>query len=265
MKLIKSLSVTAFALLSLTLFGQNNYKRYEIKSAKVEYKTLSPQGNGIKTLLFDDFGTRERVHEKIYKDNQLVVDKLTLLDGDKAYSVDLLTNKATDASASIQMAKSISGNNMSAAGKEMLESLGGKMVGKKSMLGKMCDVWQVSTVGNTTLLVYKSVPLSVQVKVMGFTTSQEATYFKEGVSTSDNDFKLPKGVALQEMNSARGGMIDEYGSGMTEKDKRDLQKLQKMSYEEFKAFVKKSDPNANEDEIKMIYNMMKAAAGNNNN
>ncbi len=265
MKLIKRLSITAFALLSLTLLGQNNYKRYEIKSARVEYKTLSPQGTGTKTLLFDDFGTRERVHEKIYNNNQLVVDKLTLLNGDKAYSVDLLTNKASDASASIKMAKSVSGTDMSAAGKEMLKSLGGKMVGKKSMLGKMCDVWQVSTVGNTTLLVYKSVPLSVQVKVMGFTTSQEATSFKEGVSTSETDFKLPQGVTLQEVKSARSRIIDEYGNGMTEKDKRDLQKLQKMSYDEFKAFVKKNDPNADEDEIKMIYNMMKAAAGNNNN
>jgi ClpP class serine protease len=61
-----------------------------------------------------------------------------------------------------------------------------------------------------------------------------------------------------------GGVMEEYGSGMTDQDKRSLEKMQKMSYEEFKAFVMKADPNAKEDEIKLIYNMMKAAAGNNN-
>ena len=264
---MKNILILCLALLAMGVQGQNNYKRYEIKSARVEYKTVSPQGNGTKTLLFDNYGSRERVHEKIYNANQLIVDKLTLLDGDKAYSVDLLTKTATDASTSIKMAKSISGKDMSAAGKEMLESMGGKMVGKKSMLGKTCEVWQVSTMGSTTILVYKSVPLSVQVQVMGFTTTEEAISFREGVSISENDFMLPKGVTVQETNYRHGedSMIEEYGNGMTKSDKQDLEKLQKMTYEEFKNFIKKNDSNAKDEEIKMIYNMMKAAAGSKNN
>jgi len=263
---MKNILIICLTLLSMGVMAQNNYKRYEIKSAKVEYKTVSPQGNGTKTLLFDNYGTRERVHEKIYNGNQLVVDKLTLLDGEKAFSVDLLTNRATDISASIKMAKEMTGNDMSAAGKEILESMGGKMAGHKTMLGKTCEVWQVNTMGNTTLLVYKSIPLSTQVKVMGFTTSEEATAFKEGVTTSESDFNLPQGVTLSESNynNDMGGMMEEYGSGMTDQDKNSLEKMQKMTYEEFKAFVLKNDPNANEDEIKLIYNMMKAAAGNKN-
>ncbi len=260
---MKTILLVCFIGIGIIANGQNNYKRYEIKSAAVEYKTVSPQGNGTKTLLFDDYGTREKIHEKIYNNNKLVVDKLTLLNGDKAYSVDLLTKKATDISASIKRTKEIGGNNLSAAGKEVLESMGGKRVGQKTMLGKTCDVWQLNTMGNTTLLVYKSIPLSMEIKVMGFTTSQTAVSFKAGGSTSQSNFNLPQGITLSSdgYGNNKGDLINEYGNGMTKSDRNNLEKLQKMSYDQFKAFVKQNDPGAKDDEIKMIYNIMKAAGG----
>lgn len=258
--------ISGLLLIQLIAVAQDNYKRYEIKSAKVEYKTNSSQGVGTKTLIFDDYGMRELTRVKIFSNGKLVVDKLTLLDGKKAYSVDLLTHEATDISSSVNNARMISGNEMDVKGREMLKAMGGKVVRHTNMLGKPCEVWEVSTMGKSTIVMYKGIPLSTKITVMGFRSSDQATSFKENISTASSDFKLPEGVTLnQETDENIGGIIEKYGGGMTDKELQGLEKLRKMSYEQFKDFVKKRDPNAGNDEIKMIYNIMKASGGSKNN
>jgi hypothetical protein len=250
-----SLLVMLFVAAQL-LFGQNEYKRYGIKSGKVVYKTTSEEGIGTKTLLFDDYGMKERLRETISKNNHVVKDNVTILNGERAYSVDLLTNEAVDISESFQMANAMAGNDMAARGKDILEAMGGKMTGHADILGKHCEQWEMNTMGKTVLLIYKAIPLSTKVTVMSFTSTEEAVSFKEGISTSASDFELPAGVEITNQGYNTG-----QNSGMTDEDKQHLEEMQKMTYEEFRAFVKKNDPEATDEEIKMVYKMMHVAAG----
>jgi len=255
---MKKLSLIMLLLFATQIiWAQNEYKRYGIKSAKVEYKTVSDEGMGTKTLLFDDYGMKERLRETISKNNHVIKDNLTILNGEKAYSVDLLTNEATDISASFQMANAMAGNDLAAKGKDMLEAMGGKMTGYADMLGKHCEKWELNTMGKTVLLIYKAIPLSTKVTVMSFTSTEEATSFKEGVSTNPSDFELPSGVVIAEQEYGEG--LGSAG-GMTDEEREHMEKMQKMTYEEFRDFVKKEQPDAKEEEIKLIYKMMKAAA-----
>ena len=254
----KLTSMILLLVVAQIMFGQNDYKRYGIKSAKVEYKTVSAEGVGAKTLLFDDYGMKERLRETISKNNHVIKDVLTVLNGERAYSVDLLTNEASDISASFQMANAVAGNDLAAKGKDMLEAMGGKMTGYSDILGKHCEQWELNTMGKTVLLIYKAIPLSTKVTVMSFTSTEYATSFKEDVSTNETDFEVPAGVKFVEPEYGAGpGM----GGGMTDEDRKHMEEMQKMTYEEFKAFVKKGQPDASEEEIKMVYKMMKAAAG----
>jgi hypothetical protein len=95
---------------------------------------------------------------------------------------------------------------------------------------------------------------------MSCTSTEEATSFKEGVSTNPTDFELPAGVKIIEPEYGNGFDQDE---STAEEDREHMEKMQKMTYEEFRDFVKKEQPDAKEEDIKMIYKMMKAAAAGN--
>ncbi len=255
----KYLLFLLFLLFSLTLQvnAQNNIKRFPIKSAKITYKIKSPQGEGTKVLFFDQYGKRESSHETLNKRGKTVKDQLTILNNGKAYSINLLTNKGQDISAQTGMAMKMmtgaTGKDMSATGKKMLESMGGKQVGTQNFLGKNCEKWEVRTMGKTTMLIWQGIPLKTESSVMGMKSSEEATSVHAGLSFSNNDFEPPAGVEIERLDM--GGM----GAGMqmSTDDKAQMKKLMSMSYADFKKQMKKGNPNITDEEIQQAYNMMK--------
>ncbi len=258
-KLILTAACLMFAGAFITAQTTHVEKRYETESGKVVYDVVSPEGKGTKTLYFDDYGLKESVHTVLKKRKKAVKDELVLLNKGKAYSVDLLDNTAQDISASFDMAQRISGKNMSATGKEMLEQMGGTKTGNETYLGKNCEVWEVKMMGSTKMLIYKGVPLKTESRMMGIKSSEIARSFDEGISVPDSRFQLPAGVKVKEMPKE---MMNPYGNmetdeGMTKEDKEMMERVKNMSYDEFRKMVKKEDPDATDEEIKQVYEMMK--------
>ena len=257
MKKINILSL-ALGLLSFMAFqakAQDHMKRYNVESGKITYQIQSPAGSGTKTLIFDQYGRRESVHEITRKNGKTVKDQLTLLNNGKAYSIDLLHNKGMDISGSTGMAMGMAaagGNDMVASGKKMLESMGGKMVGHQNFLGKDCEKWEVNTMGKTNLLVWKGVTLKTETSVMGIRASETANSVKTGMSFSDADFQPPAGIEIE--NPQMQGMG---GMQMSDDDKAQMKKLMNMSYTDFKKQMKKGNPDLTEQEIQQAYKMMK--------
>lgn len=258
MKKIMIFSLT-LGLLSFTAFrakAQEHMKRYNVASGKITYNINSPQGTGTKTLIFDNYGRRESVHEIVQKNGKTVKDQLTLLNNGKAYSVDLLHNKGMDMSGRTGMAMKMmaagGGNDAVATGKKMLKSMGGRMIGHQSFLGKDCEKWELGAMGKTSMLIWKGLTLKTETSIMGIKTSQVASSVQTGLTFADADFRPPAGVKME--NSVMQGMG---GMQMSADDKAQMKKLMNMSYADFKKQMKKDNPNLSEKEIQQAYNIMK--------
>ena len=239
------------------LKAQNEAKRYEVKSAKITYNVNSPEGQGTKTLFFDQYGMRESKRETLQKHGKTVKDQLTIINNGKTFIINMLdhTGIAKDISGTMQMMQ-MGGNDMSATGKNMLKTMGGEMTGHVSFLGKNCEKWEVHTMGKTTMLLWQGIPMKTETRVMGITTAETATSIKTGETFADADFQSPRGVKMETpepMNMGMGGA----GMQMTDEDKQQLEKFKNMSYADFKKMMRKENPNISDEEMQQSYKMMK--------
>ncbi len=248
-------------LLFATVFqlkAQDKMKRYPIASAKITYTINSPEGTGTKVLFFDHYGRRESSQETLQKHGKTIKNQLTLLNEGKAYSIDLLKNKGEDMSQStgmaMQMMTGATGNDMSATGKKILEGMGGQKVGAESFLGKNCEKWEVNTMGKTTTLLWKGIPLKTVTSVMGIKSTEQATSVKTGQSFSNADFEPPAGVKIEKQEMSGMGMG---AAGLSAEDRQQMEKLKNMSYADFKKMALKNNPNMKEQDIQQAYKMMK--------
>ena len=234
-------------------------KRYEIKSAKVTYTENSPEGKGTKVLFFDQYGMRESKRETLQKKGKTVKDQLSIINNRKVFIINMLdhTGIARDLSGTMQMMQ-MGGNDMAATGKNMLKTMGGKMTGHVSFLGKNCEKWEVNTMGKTTMLLWKAIPLKSESKIMGIGTVEEATSIQTGKSFTASDFEPPAGIKMEQtmpqgMDMGLGGA----DLKMTNEDKQQLEKLKNMSFADFKKMMKKENPDITDEELQQSFKIMK--------
>ncbi len=181
-------------------------KRYEVKSAKIEYE-LKGSGEmmggmvkiksiGKKRLIFDNYGLKELNEEnKVTKNTTMgttKVDKthtLKYMNGSIVYSVrfkekriDRIKNPMAG------MGALFGGKSATETGEAMLEKMGGKKIGTDKVAGHTCDIWDLSGVKQC---IYKGIPLRIDSNIMGLHSIETATKAEFELKLSDNDFKLP--------------------------------------------------------------------------
>ncbi len=182
-------------------------KRYAIRSGIVQYeKTISGkvltstvEGSGAGVLYFQDWGAEELNEDVVQqttiskffgkkKEETTNTHSMARLNNGEVHTVDFEQQKIylgrDPAMDRIRETDSDAG----VIGEQMLESIGGKKVGKAQFLGYNCDVWEVP--GGTQLL-YKGVLLKLDVTVMGIHTVQVATSAKFNTSVPARYFRLP--------------------------------------------------------------------------
>lgn len=191
---MRSLSLLVVLFLGVTsLFAQ--VKRYEIKSAQIEYEILG-SGNimgiptnisGTSSLIFKDYGSLELNHEKFSQDTmgqKEITEDITKFDNDTVYSVDLEDKVIYKQKIPVDSDDPA----LTLKGKKALSSLGGKKLGVEKILGYPCEIWEFSGVKTWF---YKAVPLKSEATIMGIKQTQIAKSVKFDVSISDDKFKLP--------------------------------------------------------------------------
>ena len=191
MKKISLLLVLIFGVVSLFA----DMKRYEIKSAQIQYE-ISGSGNmmgmttkisGTSSLIFKDYGNIEISHEKFSQDimgQKEITEDITKLDSGTVYSVNLEDKVIYKQEIPLDS----DDPTLSLKGKKSLEALGGKKLGSEKILGYNCEVWELSGV---KMWMYKSVPLKTETNTMGIVQTQIAKDVKFDISISDDKFKLP--------------------------------------------------------------------------
>ncbi|WP_066633044.1 hypothetical protein [Labilibacter marinus] len=278
-KLSIILTTAIFLFLGIT-HTKSQIKRYEVKSGKVIYTSstngkimgTTTNGNGTEALYFKDWGITEL---KESKSTESTVTKmfgqkseektsqhtLVKLDKGKSYTVDfdveaIYVNKDL----ALEMMESSDANaNASEIGEQMLISMGGQKIGTEKFLGYDCEVWSIA---GGKQWIYHGVMLKAELTLMGITTSTVAQSAEFNISVSEDHFQLPNYPIKQSPTTAMGqGMFEDMGEMDDEEDwsAADMEKLSKMSYEEYKKMVKSSDPEAaklSDEELKATYNMM---------
>ncbi len=267
---------------SETAVGKNsntetNLKRYAVKSGIIKYKTTingkvmgqTVSGEGTEELYFKNWGALELKKEDSKKTTKInmfgqkkteveEIHTINKLDNGKSYTVDFKHKVIyLRRDPAMEMMKTFNNGDVESAGKKMLESIGGKKIGNENILGYNCEVWQIP---GGKQWIYKGLPLKLEVSMMGIKTINEATSARFNTSVPDKYFELPD-YPIQKEEGFRNDA--EYSKDKAEM-KKNAQKLQKMSYDEYKSMLKKNDPeeykNMSEKEMKASYRMMKKMA-----
>ncbi|HFS67652.1 MAG TPA: hypothetical protein ENK67_05510 [Flavobacteriia bacterium] len=251
-------------------------KRYSLKSGIVKYKSKingkvmgsTITGNGTEEVYFKDWGAKELkksdekkvTHINIFGQKKTEVSEthtIDKLDNGKSYNVDL-KNKViyVQKDPALAMVKTFGNGDVEASGKKMLESMGGKQVGKEKILGYNCDVWEIP---GGKQWIYKGIPLKLQMTVMGVTTTKEATDAKFNVDVPEKYFNLPD-YPIQELDTGGMSLSDEDA----QIDPKDLDMIKKMSFEDYKKMLQQDDPEAykqmSPNDLKMSYQLMQKMA-----
>ncbi len=256
---------------------KNTLKRYKLKSGIVKFETKingkvmgsTVTGSGTEALYFKDWGDvelKKQDSKQVTKINMFgqkktevqethVMDKL---DNGKSYHVDM-KNKTIflRRDPAMEMMKTFNDGDVVDPGKKMLESMGGKIVGKEKVLGYTCDVWEIP--GGKQWM-YKGLPLKLVMTVMGITTTHTAVSAKFNTNVPDSYFKLPDYPVQKE----EGYQNDQAYAKDKVEMKKNAKMMSNMTYEQYKEMLKKDDPeeykNMSEKDMKMGYQLMKKMA-----
>ena len=160
-------------------YGQELH-RYKMRSAIVNYKVTGMQ-EGTETLYFERWGMREaRYTETEIKMMGMGVKthNLTLMDGEFTYAVDLVKKTGTKTKtpmmeALIRNAES-ENKDLTDVGTDMMVQMGGKIVGEEQILGKNCQIWEISNM-KTKTWIWNGIVLKSETSMMGTQTSEATT------------------------------------------------------------------------------------------
>jgi len=252
---------------------QIKLKRYNTKSGIIIYNITTHRkvmgsvisGFGTENIYFKDWGAVELIEEKtttttvikMFGQNKTETEKIHTikkLDNGESYSVDFNKKEIyAGRDMAMDLTKTFHPNQDAGdVGKQMLESMGGKMIGKESFLGHTCEIWDVM---GAKQWIYKGVTLKMEMTVLGITTIKEATSAKFNVAVPDKHFKLPDFPIVKTESFMSNGEFDTDMEDINE----NIDALKKMSYEEWKKLATENDEemqNMSEKELRETYDMM---------
>lgn len=177
----------------------NQYKRYSVKSAVIEY-ALSGIQTGTETVYIDDYGKREARYTQADMNvmgQTMKSNRLTLLDEDWIYAIDL--DKKSGAKIKNPMFESLRASapdgDYSQVSLDLMQKMGGQKIGTEEIAGKTCDVWEMKDMETKSWL-WNVIPLKTESKMGELQMSTVATKVDEGVPVADEKFKIPADVQI---------------------------------------------------------------------
>ncbi len=256
--------------------SQTKLKRYDVKSGTVKYEiTISGKvlgstisGEGTESLYFKDWGAIELLEEKSNQTTQTNIfgiknsettntHTMAKLDDGESYHVDFDKKQIfLRRDLAMDMTKTYrEDGDAGEVGKNMLESVGGKVIGVEKFLGYDCELWDVM---GAKQWMYKGVVLKIEMTLLGITTIKEAQTALFNKDIADKYFKLPDFPIQKEEGYMDNEEHEEYEEDMDAK----MDVLNKMSFEEWKKMALADKDNnkmqqMSDEELRQTYEMMK--------
>lgn len=177
-------------------------KRYESRSGYIRYEGT----NGSEELYWDNYGEREAR----YRNTSVTVFGMTqtdnsvdIIDGDWLYTYKQGESQANKTNYT-EVMKQMTGSQQSQPrefSEAMIKQWGGKKIGTERILGKKCEIYQFSMMGDYKVWLYKkTIPLKMEVNAMMVNIVSEAKEFKENARIDSSKFRLPSGMQIVEQN-----------------------------------------------------------------
>ncbi len=175
-------------------------KRYALESGTVDY-VVSGSSSGTETLRWSHWGDRE-VRETHTAGKVMGIpqrqNSLTILQGVWQYQIDLDQRSGTKMKNPMLESMQEQGHDPQEVGREMLKSMGGRMIGTDVVLGRSCELWEVANVGTRTCI-WNGIALKTQANVLGMISMNTvATRIDDSARHSDEVFALPGDVKFTE-------------------------------------------------------------------
>lgn len=224
-------------------------KRYDYKSGKINYKTIMSgnvmgseiKGEGTENLVFSDWGSKEikevtstqttSVNVMGYQSTETEsVHTKDILDKNTYYQIDYVAEKIYKLN--LKDLKEVDNPIWQTTTKDYLEQMGAKMIGKESVLGYECSVWELM---DSKLWIHKGIVLKQSTTMMGVSVMNEATSAEFNTSV-DMGYKLPD-FAVEEFEDIQSMMSK---SPDFETDASN-EVFEKMSFEEWKEMMLEND------------------------
>lgn len=177
--------------------------KYQIKSGIIEYQ-ISGNQVGAETFYFENYGQKEARHINstmtIFGIKQSI-EQVVYVDGDWSYTYDPKKNSAervNNKELARQMMEGTKSQSLREFGEEVMKDMGGNKTGSKKILGKSCDIWDISKIGATVCVYKNSVPLELTFNIGGFEVNSVATSISENVSVPSEKITLPKNAKIKD-------------------------------------------------------------------
>ena len=195
--------VVMIGALSLKAHAGNleNVKFYEIEAGQIEY-TISGVNTGIESMKWNNWGRKTVRRMKSTMSMMGVTqstDQLMYTDGRWVYIVDQVTNTATKMESPMLNMANRKDPNLMKAGTDFMKAMGGKIVGKETILGKVCDWWEMKQMMTKTCI-WRGVPLKTVAGMPGMEMIQTAVDLKVG-AIPDSQVSLPSHVSRERNRS----------------------------------------------------------------
>ncbi len=233
-----------------------DYRRYGFESAIVEYDVEGSDA-GTKTL-FIDMGGYKYAEYDIIKKKKSEEKNTQILIGSDMISIDYDNKIATKIHNPMAFLLANPNRDWEETGRNMLIKLGYEIIGQEKISGKECDIWKQ---GKHRLWVWNGLTLkSEQGK-----NKEIATRIKIDVDVPTKNFEVPEGFEMEEFGTEE--IFPEYSDEYIEEDEMSeeeynqlLDEIETMSYSQYKAKVLEEEPEANEEQIKQSYLLLRQEA-----
>lgn len=199
----KILLMIVMMIMSMSSFARA--KMFGAKSGYIEYR-MTGMETGTKKMWFDNYGEYIRIETKSVVTVDIGVDVpsedkyiIEITNPDGVYIANMLTKEGSKFDSFLGFERPEEALNkleMDKLGKEMLENMGGKIVGKETILGKSTEI--VELIGIKSWY-YENLSLKMQGEVMGQKIEEIAVRFDENIKIDKNLFETPEGIVYIDM------------------------------------------------------------------
>jgi len=236
----------------------DDYRKYPFETAIVKYKL---EGNKEGEKIYYIYGAGYKIAEYIIEKKGKKIKENTgvITIGPFTTTIDFIDKQAVEMENPFLLFSADSERDWQKTGENILIKTGYEKMGKESIIGKECNLW---VNGKSSLWIWNGLVLKMKER----SYSETATSVEIDVPVPEDKFRVPDDIEFERVNSdelfpditAEEFEQEYYNSKEEEEEMLDM--IEDMSYSEFKAMVKKEDPEMTDNEIQQAYLYLKQRA-----
>jgi len=236
----------------------DDYRKYPFETAIIEYKLEGKiEGNKSYYVYGAGYKMAEYIVEK--KGNKIKENTGTITIGPFTTTIDFIDKQAVEIENPFLLFSADSDRDWQKTGENILIKTGYEKTSNETIIGKECNLW---VNGKSKLWIWKGLVLKLEDR----SNIETAISVKIDVPVPEEKFQVPENIEYERVNSdelfpdiTAQEFEEEYNNSKEEEDEM-LDMIKDMSYSEFKAMVKKEDPEMTDNEIQQAYLYLKQKA-----